>query len=71
MNAILYAMLRLIRFANNLAGKRVKILFGPSSEKDYGRMLKYFEQDCQAELILTTFHYGEVVAPGDRQDLPM
>ena len=24
----------------------------------------------EAELILTTFHYGEVVAQGDRQDLP-
>ena len=24
----------------------------------------------KAELILTTFHYGEVVAQGDRQDLP-
>lgn len=65
------AMLRLIEFANSLAGKRVKILFGALKRKDYSGMLQTLQAGLpEAELILTTFHYGEVVAQGDRQDLP-
>ena len=66
-----HAMLRLIEFANSLAGKRVKILFGALKRKDYSGMLQTLQAGLpEAELILTTFHYGEVVAQGDRQDLP-
>jgi len=66
-----HAMLRLIEFANSLAGKRVKILFGALKRKDYRGMLQTLQAGLpEAELILTTFHYGEVVAQGDRQDLP-
>lgn len=66
-----HAMLRLIEFANSLAGKRVKILFGALKRKDYSGMLQKLQAGLpEAELILTTFHYGEVVAQGDRQDLP-
>ena len=35
-----HAMLRLIEFANSLAGKRVKILFGAPQAKDYSGMLQ-------------------------------
>ncbi|WP_049523355.1 bifunctional folylpolyglutamate synthase/dihydrofolate synthase [Streptococcus parasanguinis] len=66
-----HAMLRLIEFANSLAGKRVKILFGALKRKDYSGMLQTLQAGLpEAELILTTFHYGEVVAQGDRQDFP-
>lgn len=66
-----HAMLRLIEFANSLAGKRVTILFGALKRKDYSGMLQTLQAGLpEAELILTTFHYGEVVAQGDRQDLP-
>lgn len=66
-----HAMLRLIEFAKSLAGKRVKILFGALKRKDYSGMLQTLQAGLpEAELILTTFHYGEVVAQGDRQDLP-
>lgn len=66
-----HAMLRLIEFANSLAGKRVKILFGALKRKDYSGMLQTLQAGLpEAELILTTFHNGEVVAQGDRQDLP-
>ena len=66
-----HAMLRLIEFAKSLAGKRVKILFGALKRKDYSGMLEALQTGLpEAELILTTFHYGEVVAQGDRQDLP-
>lgn len=66
-----HAMLRLIEFANSLAGKRVKILFGALKRKDYSGMLQTLQAGLpEAKLILTTFHYGEVVAQGDRQDLP-
>ena len=66
-----HAMLRLIEFVNSLAGKRVKILFGALKRKDYSGMLQTLQAGLpEAELILTTFHYGEVVAQGDRQDLP-
>ncbi len=66
-----HAMLRLIEFAKSLAGKRVKILFGALKRKDYSGMLETLQTGLpEAELILTTFHYGEVVAQGDRQDLP-
>ena len=66
-----HAMLRLIEFANSLAGKRVKVLFGALKRKDYSGMLQTLQAGLpEAELILTTFHYGEVVAQGDRQDLP-
>ena len=66
-----HAMLRLIEFANSLAGKRVKILFGALKRKDYSGMLQTLQAGLpEAELILTTFHYGEVVAQGDRLDLP-
>ena len=66
-----HAMLRLIEFANSLAGKRMKILFGALKRKDYSGMLQTLQAGLpEAELILTTFHYGEVVAQGDRQDLP-
>ena len=66
-----HAMSRLIEFANSLAGKRVKILFGALKRKDYSGMLQTLQAGLpEAELILTTFHYGEVVAQGDRQDLP-
>lgn len=66
-----HAMLRLIEFAKSLAGKRVKILFGALKRKDYSGMLQTLQAVLpEAELILTTFHYGEVVAQGDRQDLP-
>ena len=64
-------MARLIEFANSLAGKRVKVLFGALKRKDYSGMLEALQVGLpEAELILTTFHYGEVVAQGDRQDLP-
>ena len=66
-----HAMARLIEFANSLAGKRVKVLFGALKRKDYSGMLEALQVGLpEAELILTTFHYGEVVAQGDRQDLP-
>lgn len=66
-----HAMLRLIEFAKSLAGKRVKILFGALKRKDYSGMLQTLQAGLpEAELMLTTFHYGEVVAEGDRQDLP-
>jgi len=66
-----HAMLRLIEFAKSLAGKRVKILFGALKRKDYSGMLETLQTGLpESELILTTFHYGEVVAQGDRQDLP-
>lgn len=66
-----HAMARLIEFANSLAGKRVKVLFGALKRKDYSGMLEALQAGLpEAELILTTFHYGEVVAQGDRQDLP-
>ena len=66
-----HAMLRLIEFAKSLAGKRVKILFGALKRKDYSGMLQTLQAGLpEAELILTTFHYGEVVAQGDRRDLP-
>ena len=66
-----HAMLRLIEFAKSLAGKRVKILFGALKRKDYSGMLQTLQAGLpEADLILTTFHYGEVVAQGDRQDLP-
>ena len=42
-----HAMLRLIEFANSLAGKRVKILFGASSEKIIAGCSKRFKRDCQ------------------------
>ena len=66
-----HAMLRLIEFAKSLDGKRVKILFGALKRKDYSGMLETLQAGLpEAELMLTTFHYGEVVAQGDRQDLP-
>lgn len=66
-----HAMARLIEFANSLTGKRVKVLFGALKRKDYSGMLEALQAGLpEAELILTTFHYGEVVAQGDRQDLP-
>ena len=66
-----HAMLRLIEFAKSLSGKRVKILFGALKRKDYSGMLQTLQAGLpEAELILTTFHYGEVVEQGDRQDLP-
>jgi len=66
-----HAMARLIEFANSLAGKRVKVLFGALKRKDYSGMLEALQVGLpEAELILTTFHYGEVVAQCDRQDLP-
>ena len=55
-----HAMLRLIEFANSLAGKRVKILFGALKRKDYSGMLQTLQAGLpEAELILTTFHYGK------------
>ena len=43
-----HAMLRLIEFANSLAGKRVKIFsLGPSSEKTTAGCSKPFKQVCQ------------------------
>ena len=66
-----HAMARLIEFVNSLAGRRVKVLFGALKRKDYSGMLEALQVGLpEAELILTTFHYGEVVAQGDRQDLP-
>ena len=66
-----HAMVRLIEFAKSLDGKRVKILFGALKRKDYSGMLETLQAGLpEAELMLTTFHYGEVVAQGDRQDLP-
>lgn len=66
-----HAMVRLIEFAKSLTGKRVKILFGALKRKDYSGMLETLQAGLpEAELMLTTFHYGEVVAEGDRQDLP-
>ena len=65
------AMARLIEFAKSLAGRRVKVLFGALKRKDYSGMLEALQAGLpEAELILTTFHYGEVVTQGDRQDLP-
>ena len=66
-----HAMARLIEFVNSLAGRRVKVLFGALKRKDYSGMLEALQVGLpEAELIVTTFHYGEVVAQGDRQDLP-
>lgn len=66
-----HAMVRLIEFAKSLTGKRVKILFGALKRKDHSGMLETLQAGLpEAELMLTTFHYGEVVAQGDRQDLP-
>ena len=65
-----HAMWRLIEFAKSWAGKRVKILFGALKRKDYSGMLQTLQAGLpEAELILTTFHYGEVGAQGDREGL--
>ena len=58
-----HAMLRLIEFANSLAGKRVERFQLEPKRKDYSRMLETLQTGLpESELILTTFHYGEVVA---------
>ena len=44
-----HAMLRLIEFANSLAGKRVKIYLEPSSEKIIAGCSKHFKRDCQKQ----------------------
>ena len=61
-----HAMLRLIEFAKSLAGKRVKILFGALKRKDYSGMLQTLQAGLpEAELILTSFHYGGPSHPSE------
>ncbi len=61
-----HAMLRLIEFAK-LSRKTAWRFIRCSQTKDYAPNAK---QVARSWMVLTTFHYGEMVAQGDKQDLP-